>query len=112
MKRTGNVDVKITPPSQAVSKELEGDWDGSLPGRGDSVTFHIKNLTDQTVEATITSLSLALKTQAFVRVAQSGADVEFTLFILAGALRGRSTVTAMKWLERGLRILVRRPFHL
>jgi hypothetical protein len=88
MQRTSNADVKITPPSQAVSKELEGDWDGSLPGRDDGVTFHFKNRTDQTVEATITSLSLAAKTQALVRVAQSGADVEFTLFIFGGSYKG------------------------
>jgi hypothetical protein len=61
MKRTGKADVKITPPSQAVSKELEGDWDGSLPGRGDGVTFHFKNRTDQTVEATITKSRFACK---------------------------------------------------
>jgi hypothetical protein len=87
MKRAGKADVKITPPSPAVSKELEGDWEGALPSGGQTVTFHLKNRQDGTVEATITSLGLSGKTQSFARVAQSGAEVELTLFIFGGSYK-------------------------
>jgi hypothetical protein len=46
MKRTGRAVVKITPPNPAVSKDLEGDWEGVLPGGGERVTSTLR--TDQT----------------------------------------------------------------
>lgn len=88
MKRAGKADVKITPPSPAVSKELEGDWKGAVPIGGQTVTFHFKNRQDGTVEATITSLALSGKTQSFARVVQTGAEVELTLFIFGGSYKG------------------------
>jgi len=50
MQRTGDAKVEVTPPSPAVSKELEGDWEGaiSLPnGQSISLAFHFKNQPDQ-----------------------------------------------------------------
>jgi len=88
MKRAGKGDVKITPPSPAVSKELEGDWEGEIPGGGQSLTFHLKNRQDRTVEATMSSPGLPGKTQAFARVMQSGTEVELTLFIFGGSYKG------------------------
>jgi hypothetical protein len=88
MKRAGKADVKITPASPAVSKELEGDWEGALPGGGQTVTFHLKNRQDQTVDATMSGPGLPGKAQAFARVIQTGAEVELTLFIFGGSYRG------------------------
>jgi hypothetical protein len=59
-----------------------------LPSGGQTVTFHLKNRQDGTVEATITSVSLSGKAQSFVRVAQRGAEVELTLFIFGGSYKG------------------------
>jgi hypothetical protein len=88
MKRAGKADVEITPPSPAVSKELEGDWEGELSGGGTTVTFHFKNRQDGTVEATMSSPNMPGKTQAFARVMQSGTAVELTLSIFGGAYKG------------------------
>jgi hypothetical protein len=54
-KRTGEAKVELIPASPAVSKELEGDWEGSLeaPGRAFRMIFHFKNQADNTVTATI-----------------------------------------------------------
>jgi hypothetical protein len=103
MKRTGKADVKVTPPNTAVSKELEGDWEGVLPGGRESVTFHFKNWSDQTVEASVINPSLRGKTQAFARVMQSGAEVEFTLFIFGGThkgtINGEGTEMTGAWMQ-------------
>ena len=87
MKRTGKANVTITPPSPAVSKELEGDWEGALPGAGHSVTFHFRNQSDNSVEATVASPDLH-GVQNFVRVMQMGSDVDLTLFVFGGSYKG------------------------
>ncbi len=54
-KRTGEPKVELIPASPAVSKNLEGDWEGSLPmpGRAFRILFHFKNQADGTVAATV-----------------------------------------------------------
>jgi hypothetical protein len=54
-KRTGDAKVELIPASAAVSKTLEGDWEGSLQmgSRAFAVLFHFKNQPDNTVGATI-----------------------------------------------------------
>lgn len=54
-KRTGEARLELPPTSRAVSKALEGDWEGSLKTPNGSVrlVFHFKNQTDQTVTATV-----------------------------------------------------------
>src|ERR1017187_3685543 len=53
-KRTGEAKVELIPASPAVSKELEGDWEGSLkmPNGGFRMVFHFKNQPDKTVMTT------------------------------------------------------------
>lgn len=55
LKRTGEPKVELIPASPAVSKDLEGDWEGSLetPGRPLRILFHFKNQADGTVVATV-----------------------------------------------------------
>ena len=112
LKRTGKAEVKITPPNPAVSKELEGDWEGALPGGGEKVSFHFKNRPDQTVEATMESPRLRGTPQPFARVMQSGAQVEFALFIFGGSYKGtinnEGTAIAGAWTQGA----VRRRFRL
>ena len=55
-KRTGEAKVELIPPSPAVSKELEGDWEGVLQvpnGPSFRMIFHFRNQPDRTVMATI-----------------------------------------------------------
>ena len=106
MQRTGEAKVDIAPPSPAVSKELEGDWEGLVPvpnGQGLLIIIHFKNQPDQTVEATIDSpgqdaIGLPLKA-----VAQKGAVVEFAVGVggsYKGTLNKEGTQIAGEWTQR------------
>jgi hypothetical protein len=54
-KRMGEAKVALIQISPAVSKELEGDWEGTLAASGASfpMIFHFKNQPDRTVSATV-----------------------------------------------------------
>ena len=76
-KRTGEAKVKLPPTSPAVSKELEGDWEGLIatPNGSARVVFHFKNQPDKTVTATFDSdnrVGLPVS-----NVKQTGQKVEF-----------------------------------
>src|SRR5512137_1057718 len=60
-KRTGEANVELMAPSPAVSKDLEGDWEGTLAmggGKGFQVLVSFKNQPDGVVRATFQNLSL------------------------------------------------------
>ena len=87
-KRTGGAKVELIPGSPAVSQELEGDWEGSLPMPNGlfRMVFHFKNQPDQTVTATFdtpTATNLPLND-----VKQTGQTVEFGMRIAHGAFQG------------------------
>ena len=87
-KRTGQAKVELIPPSPAVSKELEGDWEGSLPMPNGAfrMVFHFKNQPDQTVMTTFdtpTATDLPLND-----VKQTGQKVEFGMRIAHGTFQG------------------------
>ena len=89
LKRTGEAKVELILGSPAVSKELEGDWEGSLPdpnGALHPVVFHFKNLPDKTVAATMDVPERNFMAMPLNDVKQTGQKVEFGLKI-AGATR-------------------------
>jgi hypothetical protein len=89
-KRTGEANVQLPPPSPAVSKELEGDWVGTLktPGPELEVTVHFKNQPDRTVLATIDIPATNSVGMPVNDVKQSGDKVEFGLKLAHGAFQG------------------------
>jgi len=87
-KRTGEAKVDLIPASPAVSKELEGDWEGSLkmPNGGFRMVFHFKNQPDKTV---MTTFDTANATNLPLNdVKQTGQKVEFGMRIAHGAFQG------------------------
>ena len=87
-KRTGEAKVELIPTSLAVSKELEGDWEGSLPSPNGNfrMVFHFKNQPDKTVLATFdTSNATGLPLND---VKQTGQKVEFGMRIAHGTFQG------------------------
>jgi len=87
-KRTGEAKVELIPASPAVSKELEGDWEGSLktPNSPFRMVFHFKNQPDKTVMATFdTGNATGLP---FNDVKQTGQKVEFGMKIAHGTFQG------------------------
>jgi hypothetical protein len=102
-KRTGEAKVQLIPPSPAVSKQLEGDWEGSLqtPGRAMRMIVHFKNLPDQTVQATIDTPDSGGMGLPLNDVKQTGQKVEFGLKIahatFEGTLNGEGTELSGKF---------------
>ena len=89
--RTGEAKVELIPASPAVSKELEGDWEGSLPdpnGALHPVVFHFKNLPDKTVAATMDVPERNFMAMPLNDVKQTGQKVEFGLKIAGGSFQG------------------------
>ena len=89
-KRTGEAKVELIPASPAVSKELEGDWEGSLqtPGRAFRMILHFRNQPDNTVAATIDTPDTGGNGLPLNDVKQTGRRVEFGLKIAHGSFQG------------------------
>jgi hypothetical protein len=89
-KRTGEAKVELPAASPAVSKELEGDWAGTLktPGPELEIAVHFKNQADNTVLATIDIPAQNAKGMPIDNVKQTGDQVEFGLKIAHGSFQG------------------------
>jgi hypothetical protein len=91
MRRTGDAKVEIPPAMPAVSKELEGDWEGSISlpnGQTRPVVVHLQNQADHTVAATIDSSSQGAKGLLLAGVSQTGKVVEFSVRTFGGSYKG------------------------
>jgi hypothetical protein len=91
LKRTGEAKVELIPASPAVSKELEGDWEGSLQapnGMSFPLVFHFKNQPDKTVAATMDSPMVNAVALPLNSVKQTGQKVEFGMKIAGGNFQG------------------------
>jgi hypothetical protein len=88
--RTGDAKVALPAASPAVSKELEGDWEGNLPmgGGGFQIAVHFRNQADKTVTATIDILNRGTMDMPINDVRQNGQKVEFGLKIAQSSFQG------------------------
>jgi hypothetical protein len=106
-KRTGEAKVERPPVSPAVSKELEGDWTGTLtiPNGELTLMVHFKNLPDKTVEATLDSPKQGAQGLALNDVKQTGTKVEFAFKAAGGSFQGNmnkeGTEIAGEWSQGG-----------
>jgi hypothetical protein len=89
-KRTGDAKVQLPAASPAVSKDLEGDWIGTVktPGPELEITVHFKNQPDRTVLATIDIPAQNAIGMPINDVKQSGEKVEFGLKIAQASFQG------------------------
>jgi hypothetical protein len=89
-RRTGEPKVELIPPSPAVSKDLEGDWEGSLetPGRQVRIVFHFRNQPDKTVAATIDTPETGGIGLPLNDVRQSGRQVDAGIKIAHATFQG------------------------
>ena len=87
-KRTGEAKVELIPASPAVSKALEGDWEGSLPSPNGAfrMVFHFKNQPDKTLMATFDTANAT--NLPLNDVKQTGRKVEFGMRIAHGSFQG------------------------
>jgi hypothetical protein len=108
LKRTGEAKVELIPRSPAVSKELEGDWEGSLQdpnGALHPLVFHFKNQPDKTVAATMDNPERNFMAMPLDNVKQTGQKVEFGLKIAGasfqGSLNKEGTELALQMIHEG-----------
>jgi hypothetical protein len=89
-KRAGDAKVELTPASPEVSKDLEGDWVGTVktPGPEIEISLHFKNQPDHTVRATIDIPMQNAVGMPLDNVKQSGEKLEFGLKIARASFRG------------------------
>jgi hypothetical protein len=90
-KRTGDAHVQLPPASPAVSKDLEGDWTGTMQSPGGEnleITLHFRNQPDNTVAATIDVPVTKAVGMPLDDVRQTGDKVEFGLKIAHGSFSG------------------------
>jgi hypothetical protein len=89
-KRTGEPKVELIPPSPAVSNDLEGAWEGSLPtpGRTFRIRFHFKNQADGTVVATVDTPDSGAMGLPLNNVKQTGRKVELGMRIAHATFQG------------------------
>jgi hypothetical protein len=90
LKRTGEAKVELPPSSPAVSKDLEGDWTGTLktPGPELEIAVHFKNQPDNTVRATIDIPAQNALGMPINDVKQTGDRIEFGLKIAHASFLG------------------------
>lgn len=88
--RTGEAKVEVATASPAVTKELEGDWEGTLQGPNAEfrLAVHFKNQPDKTLAATIDILNTGTMDMPINDVKQTGQKVEFGLKIAHGSFQG------------------------
>lgn len=89
-KRLGDAKVELIPASPAVSRDLEGDWEGSLqmPGRAFRILFHFRNQADGTVAATIDTPDSGGQSLPLNNVKQTGRNVEVGIRIAHATFQG------------------------
>jgi hypothetical protein len=90
LKRTGEAKIEKPKANPAVSKELEGNWEGSLdtPNGTLRIAVHFKNQPDNTVQATLDSLDQNSMGLPLNDVTQKDFTVEFFLRIAGGSYKG------------------------
>ncbi len=90
-RRTGEAKVQLIAPSPAVSKELEGDWEGALQAPNNTsfpLVFHFRNRPDHTVAATIDSPARNAMGLPLDSVRQAGMKVEIGIKIAGATFHG------------------------
>lgn len=89
-KRTGEPKVELIPASPAVSNDLEGDWEGSLPvpGRAFRILFHFRNQADGTVVASVDTPDSNAVGLPLNNVKQTGRKVEVGMRIAHATFQG------------------------
>ncbi|MGC4052971.1 MAG: hypothetical protein QM757_26900 [Paludibaculum sp.] len=117
LKRTGDGKVAVQKPSPAVSKTLEGDWEGSLetPQGGLKLVMHFKNQPDGTVKATLDSPIQGANGLIMSDITEKELAVELKVPVVGGSYKGTlnkegNQITG-EWSQGGnaLALVMRKP---
>jgi hypothetical protein len=107
LKRTGEAKVELPATSPAVSKEVEGDWEGAIqtPNGPLGLILHLVNQPDKTVKGTVDSPAQNATGLVLSSIAQTPTTLEFKLQMVNGSYKGTinktSTEIAGEWTQGG-----------
>jgi len=107
LKRTGDAKFEQVKASSAVSKQLEGDWEGTLdtPNGPLAVIVHLKNQADNTVKGTMDSPSQGAKDLPLSGIVQTADAFQFELPMAGGSYKGtlnkEGTQVTGNWTQGG-----------
>lgn len=107
LKRTGEAKVETTPPSPAVDKKFEGDWDGNIDSPQGSlhIIIHIQNQPDKTVKTTLDSPDQNSIGMSMSGVVQKDSSIEMKLKLVNGSYKGtlnaEGTELTGEWAQSG-----------
>lgn len=91
LKRTGDGKVKEPPKSGPLSKELEGNWEGTLEAGAQSFRLAVKfsKAADGTAAGTLDSLDQNARDLPLASITQDGSAVQFKLPVVGGSYVGK-----------------------
>jgi hypothetical protein len=107
LRRTGEAKIDAPKASAAVSKQLEGDWEGTLntPNGSLQVIVHLKNQPDNTVKGSMDSPSQGATGLELTAIVQKDTSFEFQLPMVGGSYKGslnkEATEIAGDWMQGG-----------
>ena len=88
--RSGEAAVKVPPPSSAMAKEFEGEWEGALDVNGNRLRIGMKltAAADGSAAATLTSIDQGNAQFAADTVSINGKDLAFEIRGISGKYSG------------------------
>ena len=89
-KRSGDAKVELPPPSSAISKELEGTWNGELNANGQTLhlVLNISSGAAGLGSATVTSVDQGNANLPVTTITQKDAHLHFEIKQIAGNYEG------------------------
>ncbi len=90
VKRTGEASIKAPPPSAALSKELEGDWEGALEAGGQRLALLLRlgRNPDGTATGSITSVDQGNVEIPITTIMQADKSLKFEIRAINGSYSG------------------------
>jgi hypothetical protein len=104
--RTGDAQVKVPPPSSALSKDFEGRWEGTIEADGKSLPVALKlwAAADGTARGTLAAAAQDEIPLTTVRI--TGSDVELEARAVSGTYHGKLGATGEivgEWAQSSVR---------
>jgi len=105
LKRTGDAVIETPPKSTAITKEMEGRWEGALDVNGNLLRLRLSltNQEDGTAAGTMISVDQGGGEIPITTIIQNGANLKLEVKTIQGSYDGDLTngVLAGHWVQRG-----------
>lgn len=115
LKRTGDAVIETPAKSTALSKEMEGSWEGALDVNGNKLRLKVKmaNQADGTAGGSLVSVDQGGGEIPITTITQKGSNLKFEVKTVGGSYEGDLTDGALvgHWMQGGgtLPLTLKRP---